>query len=93
MAQWTPTKANYLGRVSKEKIIEAVTEGISAPAAENLATLTKDVMAQASETKISGARWLPALLRTPTRPEAAAKAKGEVVGKPRVKTSLEVMTR
>ena len=46
MAQWwQPTVAGYLGRVPKPLIIEAVTEGKSAKAAENIAMLKKGDMA------------------------------------------------
>jgi ParB family chromosome partitioning protein len=62
---WTPTAANYLGRVSKERILEAVREGVSKEAAENLATLKKQAMAQAAEQRLKDRRWLPPVLRTP----------------------------
>src|SRR4029077_4297638 len=42
---WQPTAANYLGRVSKALILEAVTEGVSPNAAANLASLKKGDMA------------------------------------------------
>jgi ParB family chromosome partitioning protein len=61
---WTPTAANYLGRVSKERILEAVREGVSKEAAENLATLKKQAMAEAAEQRLKDKRWLPPVLRT-----------------------------
>jgi ParB family chromosome partitioning protein len=62
---WTPTAANYLGRVSKERILEAVREGVSKEAAENLATMKKHAMAEAAEQRLKDRRWLPPVLRTP----------------------------
>jgi ParB family chromosome partitioning protein len=60
---WTPTAANYLGRVSKERILEAVREGVSKEAAENLATMKKHAMAEAAEQRLKDRRWLPPVLR------------------------------
>lgn len=62
---WTPTAANYLGRVSKERILEAVREGVSKEAADNLASLKKQAMAEAAEQRLKDRRWLPPVLRTP----------------------------
>jgi ParB family chromosome partitioning protein len=62
---WTPTTANYLGRVSKERILEAVREGVSKEAAENLASMKKQAMAEAAERRLKDRRWLPPVLRTP----------------------------
>jgi ParB family chromosome partitioning protein len=61
---WTPTAANYLGRVSKERILEAVREGVSKEAAENLASMKKHAMAEAAEQRLKDRRWLPPVLRT-----------------------------
>lgn len=55
MAQWRqPTAANYLGRVPKALILEAVTEGVSLNAAANLASLRKGDMATAAEERLAG---------------------------------------
>jgi ParB family chromosome partitioning protein len=62
---WTATAASYFGRVTKSKIAEAVTEGVSAQAAEGLAGMKKDAMAEAAERLLDGKGWLPELLRTP----------------------------
>ncbi|MEA2991534.1 MAG: ParB family transcriptional regulator, chromosome partitioning protein [Alphaproteobacteria bacterium] len=62
---WTPTAANYLGRVSKERILEAVREGVSKEAAANLASMKKQAMAEAAEQRLKDRRWLPPVLRTP----------------------------
>lgn len=63
---WEPTKQRYLSRVSKAQILTAVCEGVSKQAAENIARLKKDPMATRAEELLTGRRWLPELLRTPT---------------------------
>jgi ParB family chromosome partitioning protein len=63
-AFWTPTSRTYFGRVSKARILEAVTEAVSAEAANRLAEMKKQAMADAAEQLLAGTRWLPPLLRT-----------------------------
>jgi ParB family chromosome partitioning protein len=63
--QWRPTVQNYLGRVSKDRILEAVREGVSKEAADNLAGLKKLAMAEAAEHRLQGRDWLPPVLRAP----------------------------
>ena len=63
-ATWTPTAANYFGRVSKERIVEAVREGVSVEAAANIAGMKKLAMAEVAERRLAGTGWLPELLRT-----------------------------
>jgi ParB family chromosome partitioning protein len=63
-ATWTPTATNYFGRVSKERIVEAVREGVSVEAAANIAGMKKLAMAEAAERRLAGTGWLPDLLRT-----------------------------
>ncbi|GLT00592.1 DNA-binding protein [Sphingobium jiangsuense] len=66
---WTPTVDSYLGRVTKARIVEAVTEGVSEDAARRIADMKKPDMAQAAEQLLAGTGWLPAVLRT-AQPEA-----------------------
>jgi ParB family chromosome partitioning protein len=63
--QWKPTVQNYLGRVSKDRILEAVREGVSKEAADNLASMKKLAMAEAAEHRLQGRDWLPPVLRAP----------------------------
>jgi ParB family chromosome partitioning protein len=63
-ATWTPTVAGYFGRVSKERIVEAVREAVSVEAAANIAGMKKLAMAEAAERRLAGTGWLPELLRT-----------------------------
>lgn len=64
-AWWQPTKDAYLARVSKARILEAVAEGVSQSAAENLSKLKKDELVKLAEQRLEGSGWLPALLRAP----------------------------
>jgi len=61
---WEPTKDRYLGRVSKAFVLDAVTEGVSAQAADNLAGLKKDVLVARAAQRLSGKGWLPSILRS-----------------------------
>jgi len=73
---WQPTVAGYLGRVSKARILEAVTEGVSKGAADNLAKLKKDALAARAEERLAGTGWLPTILREPVPVSAAAVGPG-----------------
>lgn len=63
-AYWTPTAASYLGRVTKARIAEAVSEGVSPEAAERIKPLKKGEMADGAEQLLAGTGWLPVLLRS-----------------------------
>ena len=75
---WTPSVDNYLGRVTKARIVAAVREVKGEAAADGIAHLRKTEMAEAAEHLLAGAGWLPAPLRTPgllrALPEAAVDA-------------------
>lgn len=62
---WQPTGASYLTRVSKERILEAVREGVSEKDAGDIAGLKKDAMVDHAERLLAGTDWLPAVLRAP----------------------------
>ena len=62
-AGWKPTVANYLGRVTKSRILEAVREGAGALAVELIAHLKKGDMAREAERLLDGSGWLPEPLR------------------------------
>ncbi|SED24570.1 ParB/RepB/Spo0J family partition protein [Bradyrhizobium erythrophlei] len=61
---WRPTVRSYFGRVTKARILEAVSEGVSGEAAERMADMKKVDMAEAAEQLLAATDWLPALLRT-----------------------------
>ena len=63
VAYWQPTATGYFGRVSKERIVQAVRGGVSEQAAQNIIRLKKPAMAEAAEAALAGKGWLPALLR------------------------------
>ena len=66
-ASWTPTAANFLGRVTKARIRQAVAEARGQRAADRIAHLKKVEMATEAETLLAGSGWLPEPLRTPGR--------------------------
>ena len=66
-ASWTPTAANFLGRVTKARIQQAVAEARGQRAAERIEHLKEVEMATEAETLLGGSGWLPEPLRTPGR--------------------------
>ena len=48
-AHWTPTVRTYLGRVTKALILDAVREAVSGEAADRIASMKKQPMAEAAE--------------------------------------------
>jgi hypothetical protein len=67
---WSPTRAAYLDKVSKQHILAAVAEIAGEARAEGWAGLKKEALV---EPLLTEARWLPEPLRT-----SAAMTKGEV---------------
>ena len=62
---WRPTVDNYLGRITKGRIVEALREAKGESAAERVRSLKKAEMAKAAENLLIGTGWLPEPLRTP----------------------------
>jgi len=62
-AGWRPTVDNYLSRVTKPRILEAVSEAKGDHAAQLLDHLKKGKMAQEAERLLDGTGWLPEPLR------------------------------
>lgn len=62
-AGWRPTVANYLGRVTKARILEAVREGKGEMAAQLIDHLKKGDMAKEAERLLADTGWLPEPLR------------------------------
>mgnify|MGYP001409372280 CR=1 FL=1 len=62
-AGWRPTVENYLGRVPKTRILEAVSEAKGEAAAQLIDHLKKGDMAKEAERLLDGAGWLPEPLR------------------------------
>jgi ParB family chromosome partitioning protein len=63
-AGWRPTVDNYLGRVTKPRILEAVREAKGEQAAQLIDHLKKAEMAREAERLLEGTGWLPEPLRT-----------------------------
>ena len=68
-AGWKPTVENYLGRVPKARILEAVREGRDERSAQLIDHLKKGEMAKEAERLLDGSGWLPEPLR-PADPDA-----------------------
>ncbi|HQS16970.1 ParB/RepB/Spo0J family partition protein [Reyranella sp.] len=62
-AGWRPTVDNYLGRVTKPRILEAVREAKGDQAAQLIDHLKKAEMAKEAERLLGGTGWLPEPLR------------------------------
>ena len=79
-AGWVPTVDNYLGRVTKARIVEAVREAKGDDAADRIAHLKKGDMATAAEQLLAGTGWLPEPLRTRGVDTLVAAAEPETEG-------------
>jgi ParB family chromosome partitioning protein len=64
-AGWRPTVDNYLGRVPKPRILEAVREAKGEQSAQLIDHLKKADMAKEAERLLDGTGWLPEPLRLP----------------------------
>lgn len=62
-AGWKPTVGNYLGRVTKARILEAVREGAGERATQLIEHLKKGDMAKEAERLLADTGWLPEVLR------------------------------
>jgi ParB family transcriptional regulator, chromosome partitioning protein len=62
-AGWRPTVDNYLGRVTKGRILDAVREARGESSAQLVDHLKKSEMAKEAERLLEGAGWLPEPLR------------------------------
>ncbi len=77
-AGWSPTVDNYLGRVTKARIVQAVREGRGEDSAQLIDHMKKDLMAREAVRLLDGSNWLPEPLRLGVDDTAAAEA-GEIV--------------
>lgn len=62
-AGWKPSVENYLGRVTKPRILEAVREARGESSAQLIDHLKKADMAREAERLLDGSGWLPEPLR------------------------------
>lgn len=75
-AGWRPTAANYLGRVTKARILEAVREGAGERAAQLIGHLKKGEMVKEAERLLADTGWLPEPLRFDAGDSESAAAAG-----------------
>ncbi|MGY3441306.1 ParB/RepB/Spo0J family partition protein [Bradyrhizobium sp. USDA 4473] len=73
-AGWRPTVENYLGRVPKRRILEAVQEGAGERAAQLIDHLKKGDMAKEAERLLAESGWLPEPLRIAVSDEVVESA-------------------
>lgn len=71
VAGWQPTAENFFGKVTKARIIEAVTQAKGGEVAARIEHFKKPEMAQEAEQLMADAGWLPEPLRTPELPAQA----------------------
>lgn len=80
---WSATAASYFSRVSKARVLEAVTEATTAEEAGRIAGFKKGDMAEAAERLVEGKGWLPPVLRTaPAVDPDAPEPEGETTEPP-----------
>jgi ParB family transcriptional regulator, chromosome partitioning protein len=76
-AGWKSTVDNYLGRVTKPRILEAVREARGEPSAQLIDHLKKGDMAKEAERLLDGSAWLPEPLRLDDVASEPAESQGE----------------
>uniref|UniRef100_Q07JB5 ParB family protein n=1 Tax=Rhodopseudomonas palustris (strain BisA53) TaxID=316055 RepID=Q07JB5_RHOP5 len=76
-AGWTTGVDNYLGRVTKPRILEAVREAKGESSAQLIDHLKKGDMAREAERLLEGTGWLPEPLRLPDAEAAAVTGEAE----------------
>lgn len=83
-AGWRPTVDNYLGRVTKPRILEAVREGAGERAASLIEHLKKGDMAKEAERLLADTGWLPEPLRLfePEQPSVDAGTQDDIEALP-----------
>nr|WP_231639053.1 hypothetical protein [Sphingomonas profundi] len=64
---WSATVDNFLGRVTKPRILAAVAEGRGSDQVKRIDHLKKAEMAERAQGLLAGTGWLPEPLRTPGR--------------------------
>ncbi|EXL04896.1 ParB/RepB/Spo0J family partition protein [Aquamicrobium defluvii] len=80
-AGWSPTVDNYLGRVTKARIVQAVREARGEDSAQLIDHMKKDLMAREAARLLDGSNWLPEPLRLgddDTAAEAGEPVAGDV---------------
>jgi ParB family chromosome partitioning protein len=86
---WKPTVDNYLGRVTKPRILEAVREAKGEPSVQLIDHLKKGDMAREAERLLDGTGWLPEPLRLVGVVATGQVADGEAEALPEFLASTE----
>lgn len=81
-AGWKPTADNYLGRVPKARILEAVREAKGEMAAQLIDHLKKPEMAKEAERLLADTGWVPEPLRVEDADADPADEAGQVEALP-----------
>ncbi|KYO51385.1 hypothetical protein AUP44_09055 [Tistrella mobilis] len=76
-AGWKPSVGNYLGRVIKPRILEAVREGAGERAAQLIDRLKNGDMAKEAERLLTDTGWLPEPLRLVDQDQPAINGEGD----------------
>ena len=87
-AGWRPTVDNYLGRVTKPRILDAVRQAKGESSAQLIDHLKKADMAKEAERLLDGSGWLPEPLRL-LDPDAASEQESEAGRLPEFLTDEE----
>ncbi|MBV9561888.1 MAG: ParB/RepB/Spo0J family partition protein [Bradyrhizobium sp.] len=82
-AGWKPSVDNYLGRVTKHRILQAVREAKGEASVQLIEHLKKTDMAKEAERLLAGSGWLPEPLRLADVEAADAEQGGEAEGLPK----------
>jgi ParB family chromosome partitioning protein len=97
---WSPTVENYLGRITKARILQSVREARGEPSVQLIDHLKKGEMAEKAQELLADSGWLPEPLRTSGRVMLAAsdapqsdasapcEAAGEVTALPGYETAM-----
>jgi ParB family transcriptional regulator, chromosome partitioning protein len=88
-AGWRPTVDNYLGRVTKPRILDAVREAKGESSAQLIDHLKKTDMAKEAERLLDGSGWLPEPLRLVDPAASPAEQEGEAEPLPEFLTDDE----
>ena len=87
-AGWSPTVDNYLGRVTKARIVQAVREARGEDSAQLIDHMKKDLMAREAARLLEGSNWLPEPLRLDVE-DAVGEAAEAVTGDVTDETALD----
>jgi len=88
-AGWAPTVDNFLGRVTKARILDAVRQVKGDAEARSIEHLKKGDMASRAEQLLAGSGWVPEQLRTPGLALAAVPQDAEHTDQPVVTSVVE----